>query len=206
VVGDFIPINDSHHCRWQPGEWNGLSLSQVSGLGLCVGGSHLPTMYSQLCNQTIAPDKYSQYLLPQNDTCWICLDGLIPCLTTEAFFTDSSDFCILVQLVPCLVYYNFEEFFHLWDLSFESSLTVLTRQCREPISALTISALLGLGVVGAGTGISSLVLSNSRYQELSATIVGQMRPTFFSACCPDAFAETSMNHHPCVLSCTVNDG
>lgn len=45
VVGDFIPINDSHHCRWQPGEWNGLSLSQVSGLGLCVGGSHLPTTF-----------------------------------------------------------------------------------------------------------------------------------------------------------------
>lgn len=78
VVGDFIPINDSHHCRWQPGEWNGLSLSQVSGLGLCVGESHLPTRYSHLCNQTIVPDKYSQYLLPQNDTWWICLDGLTP--------------------------------------------------------------------------------------------------------------------------------
>ena len=30
--------------------------------------------------------------------------------------------------------------------------------------------MLGLGAVGAGTGISSLVLSNSRYHELSATI------------------------------------
>lgn len=48
--------------------------------------------------------------------------------------------------------------------------TVLTRQCREPISVLTVSALLGFGVVGVGTGISSLILSNSRYQELSATI------------------------------------
>jgi len=34
----------------------------------------------------------------------------------------------------------------------------------------------------------------------------QMRPTFFSACCPDVFAEKSMNCHPCVLSWTVNDG
>lgn len=120
VVGDFIPINDSRHCRWQPGEWNGLCLSQVSGLGLCVGESR----YSHLCNQTIVPDKYSQYLLPQNDTWWICLDGLSPCLTTEAVFTDSSDFCVLVQLVPHLVYYHSEEFFHLWNQSFESPPTL----------------------------------------------------------------------------------
>jgi len=34
----------------------------------------------------------------------------------------------------------------------------------------------------------------------------QMRPTFFSAYCPDAFAEKSRKCHPCVLSWTVNDG
>ena len=27
VPGCFTPTNNSHHCRWQPGEWNGLSLS-----------------------------------------------------------------------------------------------------------------------------------------------------------------------------------
>lgn len=103
-------------------EWNGLSLSQVSGLGLCVVGSDIPTQYTHLCNRTISPDKDSSYLLPQNDTWWICLDGLSPCLATEAFSTDSSDFCVLVQLVPQLVYYPSEKIFHLWDQSHDSSL------------------------------------------------------------------------------------
>lgn len=122
VDAEVIPTNNSHLCRWQTGEWNGLSLSQVSGLGLCVVGSDTPTQYTHLCNQTTSPDKDSSYLLPQNDTWWICLDGLSPCLATEAFSTDSSDFCVLVQLVPQLVYYPSEEIFHLWDQSHDSSL------------------------------------------------------------------------------------
>lgn len=169
IPGTFFPTNDSRHCRWQPGEWNGLSLSQVSGLGLCVTLITPPLQYAHLCNLTLAPGKNSQYLLPPNDAWWVCLDGLTPCLSTETFSPIKSDFCILVQLVPRLIYYRSEEFFHLWDQSSDLSPT-LVRQRREPISAITISVLLGLGAVGAGTGISSLVLSKSRYQELSATI------------------------------------
>jgi len=32
-----------------------------------------------------------------------------------------------------------------------------------------------------------------------------MRTTFLSSCCPDVFAEKSMNCHPCFLSWTVHD-
>lgn len=72
----------------------------------------------------------------------------------------------LVQLVPRLSYYASEEFLQLW----ESNPTSLSRSKREPITALTISVLLGLGAVGAGTGISSLILSQNRYAELRSTI------------------------------------
>lgn len=122
--------------------------------------SNTPTQYTHLFNWTISSDKDSSYLLPQNDTWLICLDGLTPCLATEALSTDSSDFCVLVQLVPRLVYYHSEEYFHLWDQPHDSSLG-LSRQQHEPISTITISVLLGLGAVGTGTGILSLVLSNS---------------------------------------------
>lgn len=155
VDAEVIPTNNSRLCCWQTGDWNGLSLSQVSSLGLCVVGSDTPTQYTHLCNRTISPEKDSSYLLPQNDTWWICLDGLTPCLATEAFPIDSSDFCVLVQLVPQLVYYPSEEFFHLWDQFHDSSLGLSQQRCK-PISAITVSVLLGLGAVGAGTGISSL--------------------------------------------------
>lgn len=146
-----------------------MSLSQVSGLGLCVTLRSLPSQYPRLCNLTLAPDKNSQYLLPPNDAWRVCLAGLTPCLSTEAFPPQNSDFCILVQLVPRLIYYHSEEFFHLWGQSSDLTPT-LVRQRREPISASTISVFLGLGALGAGTGNSSPVLSKSRYQELSATI------------------------------------
>jgi len=113
----FFPTNDSRHCRWQPGELNDLSLSQVSGLGLCVTLITPPLQYAHLYNLTLAPGKNSQYLLSPNDAWWVCLYGLTPCLSTETFSPIKSDFCILVQLVPRLIYYRSEEFFHLWDQS-----------------------------------------------------------------------------------------
>lgn len=53
-----------------------------------------------------------QYLVPQNDTWWVCLDGLISWISASAFSVKSYDFfSILVQLVPWLIYYHPEEFF-----------------------------------------------------------------------------------------------
>jgi hypothetical protein len=128
VPDHFIPTNNSHHCRWHPGEWNGLSLSQVSGLGLCVTRNTPLPQYAHLCNVTLAPEISSQYVVPPNDTWWVCLHGITPCLSASAFFTENSDFCILVQLIPRSIYYCSEDFFQLWDQSTDSSLSWFTSE------------------------------------------------------------------------------
>lgn len=53
IPGNFNPTNNSHHCRWQTEEWNGLSLSRVSRLGLCETSNTPPSQYSHLCNVTL---------------------------------------------------------------------------------------------------------------------------------------------------------
>ena len=75
---------------------------------------------------------------------------------------DSKDFCVLVLLVPRLFYHSNDEILLKLEASHWSK--------REPVSALTLTALLGLGVAGAGTGISSLIVQNQHYSSLRAGI------------------------------------
>ena len=78
---------------------------------------------------------------------------------------------MLIKMVPRLVYYDSEEFssrvgsIHIhWRHHLFEPLPQRTYLCCHYLCPT------GLGAVGVGTGISSLVLSNSRYTELSATI------------------------------------
>ena len=83
-------------------------------------------------------------------------------LYSRQMLNDSKDFCVLVLLVPLLFYHSNDEIL----LKLEAS----HRSKREPVSALTLTVLLGLGVAREGTGISSLILQNQHYSSLRAAI------------------------------------
>lgn len=74
---------------------------------------------------------------------------------------DSKDFCVLVLLVPRLFYHSNDELQQLGDCHWPK---------REPVTALTLTVLLGLGTAEAGTGISSFLLQNQHYSSLRAAI------------------------------------
>lgn len=59
---------------------------------------------------------------------------------------------MIVQLIPRLTYYDEAQFAQAWDPKDDHS---LLRPKREPITAVTLAVLLGVGAAGAGTGITS---------------------------------------------------
>ena len=151
--------SDHSHCPW--GNQRKLTLSAVSGTGLCIG--KVPTRHQPLCNETIdtLTEGPNQYLVPPPDTWWACGTGLTPCLHTS-LFNSTRDFCILVQLVPRVIYHD--------DNSFIDEFDHRTRYRREPVT-LTLAVLLGLGVAaGIGTGATALIQQPHYYNELRAAM------------------------------------
>jgi hypothetical protein len=69
-------------------------------------------------------------------------------------FLDDRGYCIVVQLLPKLTVHHAEDLLQFWERG-----TDLPRDKREPISAVTLAVILGLGAAGAGSGIASLVTS-----------------------------------------------
>jgi hypothetical protein len=55
-------------------------------------------------------------------------------------------------------------------LQFWESDTDLPHDKREPISAVTLAVILGLGDTGTGTGIASLVTSQQQYTQLHPAV------------------------------------
>jgi hypothetical protein len=118
-IRSYNQTSDHSACSW--GDGHKLTLSTVSGEGLCLG--KFPQEHRSFCNQTISTlssDK-DLYLAPPSDTVWACNTGLTPCISTSVF-NASRDFCVLVQLVPRVIYHE-DSFLFLVSLT--------TRLCTE---------------------------------------------------------------------------
>uniref|UniRef100_A0A8D2DZK1 Envelope protein n=1 Tax=Sciurus vulgaris TaxID=55149 RepID=A0A8D2DZK1_SCIVU len=145
--GTFNNTTSHDSCSW--GSNRKLTLTEVSGQGTYLGT--VPANRRHLCNQTIESPQTTTnyYLVPPVGGWWACSTGLTPCVSSSVFNT-TKDYCVLVQLVPRVIYHeagSFKAEFDLWP----------RRQKREPIS-LTLAVLLGLGVAaGVGTGTTALV-------------------------------------------------
>ena len=135
-----------------------LTFQQVTGRGLCIG--NVPQTYQHLC-KSINSTVTNKYRVPPQDNWWACSTGLAPCVHRQVL-NNSKDFCVLVLLVPRLFYHSNNKILPKLEASHRSK--------REPVSALTLTALLGLGAARAGTGISSLIMQNQHYSSLRAAI------------------------------------
>lgn len=120
-----------------------LTLSEVSGTGLCIG--KVPASHQPLCNFTLTLPPGNYYLTPPNGTYWACSTGLTPCVSSLVL-NGSSDYCVLIELWPKITYHESEYIYQQSEGR--------PRIKREPMS-LTVALLLGgltVGGITAGIG------------------------------------------------------
>ncbi|XP_032542306.1 MLV-related proviral Env polyprotein-like [Chiroxiphia lanceolata] len=152
--------DDPSQCRW--GERNiGLTMSQVSGQGMCIG--HVPSDSTELCSTEIKELKKGEnkWAIPYQGGWWICSkSGLVPCVSLLVF-EKNNEFCIQITVLPHMLYRSEESVLESWEMSKHKI------QKREPIS-VTIAMILGLGATG--TGIASLVQHSHGLTALRAAV------------------------------------
>lgn len=146
-------------CRWkQTGPR--LTASIISGKGTCVGV--VPASHQNLCNTTQTFSSNHRYLPVPSEGWWACNSGLTPCVSL-AVINQNASFCVLVQLVPRLIYHPEESFL-------EEYLTGYWKSKREPVSR-TLAVLLGLGIAtGIDIGTAALATQAPHYSQLRIAI------------------------------------
>lgn len=167
IPSDPKLVNGSNptQCVWNTANNPGITMQYVSGQGTCVG--EIPLEKKRLCINEIILGKGSKsdWLVPANNTKWICSKtGVTPCISLKQF-NGSGEFCIQIMIIPRIIYHP-EEFIY----NYQTLLTSHHIQKREPFTALTIATLLALGTAGAGTGIASLVEQNQKFHSLRITV------------------------------------
>jgi hypothetical protein len=167
MFNNFSLLNDAEQLLFEPIQ---ITLNEVSGIGSCVVGPHmiLPLQLQNICNDTIVVNNTYKYLLAPNDTILGCTSGLTRYLVNEDFIK-IKDYCVLLQLFPNLQIHDSDDLLGFWEKGTE----LPRRRKREPVNAVTLAVLLGLGATVTGTGIASLVTSQQnvqRYHELNAAI------------------------------------
>ncbi|NXL68726.1 ENV2 protein, partial [Chordeiles acutipennis] len=109
-------------------------------------------------------DKTYKWAIPSMPGMWIChQSGVTPCVSLK-LFNDATDFCVQILIVPRVLYHPEEEMYYHWE-KVDGRL-----QKREVLTAITIATLLGLGVVGTATGVTSLVTQQRGLSQLQAAI------------------------------------
>lgn len=162
--------NNANKLRLGAEPHQGITLGQVSGIGMCLlgPGMLIPALLVPVCNYTVVVNVSTQYVQALNSTYLACSFGLTPHIVTESFL-QNNDYCVLL-LLPGLIICPAEELLSFWERG-----TVMPRHKREPITAITLAVILGLGAAGAGTGIVSLITSNQQYNQLSIAVDKDIR-------------------------------
>uniref|UniRef100_A0A8B9DTS5 Envelope glycoprotein n=1 Tax=Anser cygnoides TaxID=8845 RepID=A0A8B9DTS5_ANSCY len=161
-------VNGSNplQCTWGK-ESQGITLTQVTGKGRCVG--QVPPNKMHLCaNQTNIGNikKPAEWLLPPKDARWVCSKiGVTPCLSLD-LFNGSVEFCVQVIITPKILYHS-ENFMYDNQINQEHHLTK-----REPISTLTVATLMvwGGGGAGVGTGVAWLIKQGREFTSLRMVV------------------------------------
>lgn len=122
--------------------------------------SHLCAEYGKLKDQM----KPARWLLPATNTKWVCNTlGVTPCINIEEF-DEVREFCVQVLIVPRILYHSSD---YVYD-QYQDSGHRLAK--REIFTTLTVAMLLGMGAVGTGTGVASLVQHHKGFQELRISV------------------------------------
>ena len=90
-------------------------------------------------------------------------DGSDPCVSLN-LFDKCGDFCVQVLIVPRVLYHSEEEMYYHWGE------TNNRRRKREVLTAVTIATLLGLGIAGTSTGVTSLITQQRGLSQLQTVI------------------------------------
>ena len=155
--------NNPTQCKWGTPR-RGITLSQVKGRGVCFGNTSLTSWGSVVCANTVMVNRAYKWAIPSVSGMWVChKSGVTPCVSLK-LFDDSADFCVQILIVPKVLYHSEEEMYHYWGE------TNNRLQKREVLTAVTIATLLGLGVAGTATGVTSLVTQQRGLSQLQAAI------------------------------------
>uniref|UniRef100_A0A8D0FNG3 Envelope glycoprotein n=1 Tax=Strix occidentalis caurina TaxID=311401 RepID=A0A8D0FNG3_STROC len=155
AIGTRTPFNRSNE---------GITMQHVKGTGTCIGT--VPKRKRKLCKNTlVAPNSIQgKWLIPSPGARWICSKtGLTPCITLDVF-DSSSEYCVQVIVLPRVLYHRENDVFEQVEKIGHRIVK------REPLSAITIATLLGIGAAGAGTGIASLVQQQQGLHSLRVAV------------------------------------
>ncbi|XP_069430371.1 MLV-related proviral Env polyprotein-like [Ovis canadensis] len=166
----LVNASDPSQCQWGDRKV-GLTMRQVWGKGLCIGT--VPSDKTPLCvNVTRSVNgPLASWMIPQMGGWWVCSrTGLTPCVH-ESIFDPKEEFCVMVAVVPKIIYRSEETVYDYW--AHRSTLIQQERAYkikREPLTAITIATMFGLGIAGAGTGITALSMQSQGFNSLRAAI------------------------------------